>query len=203
MPAGTSISSIYSAMGSVVNRATGRSWWKKAGIQAQPPGTYATVFISEIDGIQNPVVSHIQYSAPIAVTGEIFKEIPWGTSTLDVQVEFWRSATNDAAIDAAQRFYRSLYLEKRWTDLWSICALSGSVRIVDISAMFRADIEPRVRVQFRINANLSAVDPLLDISIHDIGTQPILIEEGSGGEITLETDIAVDETGEITEWPIT
>jgi hypothetical protein len=201
MPAGTTIGTIYSAIGAVVTRATGRSWWKKAGMQGQPSGTYATVYVTQGDAIAQQVVEHVKYTSELE-TGEIFRQIPWGTTSLDVQVEFWRSATSNSAIDAAIRFFRSLYLEARWSDLWIYCSLAGSVKTTDISAMFRADIEPRARVEFRIFANLSGPDPLLDVPLHDIQKQPLLITEQHGSH-DLETDIAVDNTGEITQWPTT
>ena len=170
MPAGTKIDALYAAIGNVVNRSTGRSWWDKRGIQAQPSGPYATIFLVSGAGLQLPVTEEI---LPPGI--ELFHQIPWGTQILRCQAEFFRSVSGNTAIQAANRFANSLRLQIRWYDLWQLCALSGAVDVIDISAIFRADIEPRARVDFQIAANIIE-EPLADTNITDIHQQAFRID---------------------------
>lgn len=197
MPYGTSFADIYAAIGAVVLRSTGRSWWKKSGVQAQPAGVYATVYITAGQGIQNVVHEVLQRSAELE-TGEIFKEIVWGTQYLDCQAEFIRTSGTDTAIAAATRFANALRLEARDGDLYLISALSGGVKITDISAIFRADVEPRARVDFRLIANITEPDGLADVNIFDIQHQPIKLTAGDGVEETF----TINNDGSV-EWPST
>ena len=45
MSLGTSIDELYIKLGAQVLRATGRPWWRKAGIQARPTVPYATILM--------------------------------------------------------------------------------------------------------------------------------------------------------------
>lgn len=173
--AGTTLDSIYSMIGSVIQTATARVWWDKRGIQAQPSGTYATVYLTLAAGLEWPFTENIPLSEPTAA-GEWFEQVPRGAALVDCQIEFLRSGTNDSAIQAAKRFDNALRLDARWYDLWTLCALSGGTRMHDISAIFRADIEPRARVEFQIYANL--IDqPLEDVNIYDIHEQLVQIDQ--------------------------
>jgi hypothetical protein len=147
-------------------------------------------------------VSRIAYIADLQ-SGESFHEIPWGTSTLTVQIEFFRSATNNSALDASRRFAQSLYLTAREWDLWIYCALAGPVKITDISGMFRADIEPRTRVEFKLIANIIYPESLVDISLHNIEIQPLTIDQYASENDKEDIDFTVDDEGDLGPWPIT
>ena len=177
MPAGTNLDAIYNALGAIVASSTGRLWWDKRKIQAQPTNPYATIYITVGDGLQMPVTENVLLSTP-GPNGETFKQYPWGTVLLDVQVEFLRSnpATGDYAQRAAKRFENALRLTEREYDLWLICGLSGAIRYIDISAIFRADVQPQARVAFRLLANLMD-QPLAGVDIFDIENQPMVITE--------------------------
>jgi hypothetical protein len=111
-------------------------------------------------------------------------------------VEFFRSLPNDSAIQAAKRFDNSLRLQARFYDLWLLCALSGAVKVIDVSAIFRADIEPRARVEFRVYANLTD-QPLADVDIFDIHQQSVQIDRAAGNEAaTVDVTGPSDEQGE-------
>ncbi len=192
----TSFDELYSMIGTVLNRATGRVWWRKAGIQAQPKGPYATLYLAAGQGLQNPVTETVLLEEPDG-EGHVFEQIPWGTLHIECQAEFFRSGSNDSAIQAAVRFANALRLEERYWDLWGICGMSGACAVLDISGMFRADVEPRARATFHVYANV-ADSPLLDTKIYDIKRQPITVTREDDEGITF----TVLDTGEIV-WPTT
>ena len=86
MPGGTTLNAIYAALGALVASATGRVWWDKRGIQAQPNGPYATVYITVGDGLQNQVVENVLLETP-GIGGEIYGQVVWGTCLINIQVE--------------------------------------------------------------------------------------------------------------------
>jgi hypothetical protein len=67
--------------------------------------------------------------------------------------------------------------------------------MVDVAAIFRATIEPRVEVRFSIVANVAEPLPLVDANIFDIDTQHVDVEHVRQGKAQDETDhIDVDVT---------
>ena len=82
-------------------------------------------------------------------------------------MEFFRNVTIQPALEAAVRFRQSLQLESRFYDLWLIAGLVGEIRLVDVSEMFRADIEGRVEVHFSLYADIGA--PPLDSTDNALG----------------------------------
>ena len=182
---GTTIDAIYTALGALVAASTGRHWWDKRGVQAQPQGPYVTIYVTAGDTLQNQVVDEILLDTP-GPDGETFKERPWGTCLIDVQVEFVRSGANgDTAQVAAKRFDNALQLTARYFDLWEICGLSGGTRFTDISAIFRADIEPRARIDFKAYANLMDEPlPAAGAEIFNIEKQPVNFPN-PGGELVM------------------
>ena len=186
MSRGTSIDELYTKLGAQILRATGRPWWRKAGIQARPATPYATIHITEGVGLEKPFVETV--ATEITET-EPFKQVPWGTQTLYVAVEFLKSADNNSANDAATRLIQSLYQEERFWDLWEVCSLSGPANRIDVSAMFRADIEPRVDVRFRLIANITTPEPLADVNIWDINSQEVIVTHV--GQDGVETEFSV------------
>ena len=102
-----------------------------------------------------------------------------------MRVDFFRSAVNDSALEAATRFKSFLRLQERNYDIWTICALSGSIDILDVAAIASADIEPRVRVTFTIYANIAEPEPLQDKELGHIDQQ--LLEVTHVGQDEEET----------------
>jgi hypothetical protein len=167
----TSFDELYSLLCQVVTETTGRRCWRKAGIQAQPVGTYATVYLEEAAGLEQEVVTDVELPAP--GPGEpSFEQRPWGTSTLRAKVEFYRSTPNDAVLDAVTRFRTGLRLEARFWDLWEVCGLLGGTGVTDLSGPFRGDIEPRAEVRFQLLANVAAAVALAP-DIHEIQCQEV------------------------------
>lgn len=197
MSRGTSFDELYSTIGAVLNGATGRKWWRKPKIQGQPKEPYATVFLSSGTGLQVPVTEVVPIDPPDK-DGHSFQEGPWGTLLIECQVECFRDRANASALQDTNRFINSLRLTEREWDLWQICGLSGGVNLIDISGMFRADIEPRARATFRFYANVADA-PLSDTKIYDIQTLPIIITTSDGSR----NQFAVTNTGEIVPWPTT
>jgi hypothetical protein len=83
-------------------------------------------------------------------------------------------------------------LEERFWDIWKVCALSGGVRITDISGMFREDIDPRVRVSFVVIANVVDPLPLEDADIHGYDSQTVEVSvvhlDDQITEVTIESN---------------
>lgn len=189
MSSRTSFDALYLKIGNIVQAATGREWWRKAGIQAQPSGPYATVYIEEGTGLQHQVVESVELD-PVGPNGEIFQQTPWGATHLDCKIEFYRDADPDTALVAAMRFRNSLRLEERFWDLWEIAGLVGNIRLIDVSGAFRADIEPRTEIRFNLYANIVDPLPLIGNDIYDIQTQEVTVKHVQQNET--ETDIVID-----------
>lgn len=184
----TSLDALYDALLALTTRATGRRAWRKGGIQAQPVGTYATVLLSPQEGLEKEVVEDVELPQSLD-TGETIQQVPWGTSLVRCRVEFYRSAADDSALQAAARLRAALRLEERFWDLWRVAALSGGVSVEDVSGSFRADVEPRAEVRFNLYANLALPLPLADAPIYEIdsvGVHVIHVRQD-----TLETEIDV------------
>ena len=186
----TSFDELYTSIGAVITKATGRSWWRQSGIQTQPIGPYSLIYITEGAGVQNPV-TELSYNDPIPDSGEVFTETPWGTMLLEIKVSFFRSATNDKALQAATRFANSLRLEERFWDLWEICGLVGGTRIIDVSSVFRQDTEPRAEVRFQVYANVADPAPLNDTQMFDIDTESVTVIHVRQDDMETETVVAV------------
>lgn len=183
---------LYDTLGAVVKQATGRKWWRKDKIQSPPQFPHAVLFLTDSDGQEKDVVEDAQYEVPLA-TGESFKQIPWGTAKLKCQIEFVRSARNDSARDAAMRMKLALSLEERFFDLWKIASPSGTIRFIDVAGMFRADIEPRTRLDFAMLSNISGPAPLTGTDIHEIDKLDITVKEESfSGDYEVNETIAID-----------
>lgn len=190
----TSLDDLYTTIGTLVQRETGRKWWRKGGIEVQPIGPYATVYIVEGVGLENEVVEDVVLDEPLQ-TGEPIVQVPWATTKLDVRVEFFRSGANDSPLQAASRVRSALRLEERFWDLWKIAALAGAVQIIDLSTIFHASPEARAEVRFSINANVALPLPLADAPIHEIDTQQVnvthvgLDDEEELIEVVIEEDV--------------
>jgi hypothetical protein len=189
----TSFTELYSTIGAIVTSSTGRTWWKKDSVSAQRSGPRAVVYISELMGNSRQMIELIDLY-PIPSTGDRFTVTPWGTGYLDVEVEFYGKGTNDSATDAATRFRQSLYMEQRHFDLWEIAALTGGVRITDISAIFREDNEQRTRVRFTLGAHVADPEPLADTEIPDIETQRIDVIVVHPDETETEIEVNIENT---------
>ena len=168
----TSLTELYDTIGLIIQSVTGREWWRSTGMQSQPEGIYATVYLQMDQPLQHQVVENVELD-PVGANLEVFEQKPWGTTTVDCTVTFFRSALGNSADESAIRFRNSLYIEKRFTDLWKIAGLLGSVRRLDISGAFRADIEPRTEVRFSFMANISEPGPVNTNQIYDIQSQKI------------------------------
>lgn len=191
----TSHDELYNVIGGIVLLATGREWWRSTGMQSQPTGTYAVVYLGSDQPLEHQVVENIELD-PAGDDGEVFEQKPWGAARLDCTVTFYRSEVDDSANDAATRFRNSLYIEQRYQDLWQISGLVGSVRTLDISGAFRADIEPRTEVRFSLMANIFAPSPLEGNQIFDIQSVEIDVThvKPDGDETTIP--LIIDSTSE-------
>ncbi len=172
MSTATSLNELYETIGTIIQSVTGREWWRSSGMQSQPEGVYATVYLQMDQPLQHQVVENVELD-PLGENLEVFEQKPWGTTTIDCVVTFYRSTTNNSAGDSAIRFRNSLYIEKRFEDLWRIAGLLGSVRRLDISGTFRADIEPKAEIRFSFMANISEPGPVDSNQIYDIQSQEI------------------------------
>lgn len=155
----------------VITTTTGRKCWSKGGIQATPNAPYATVFLSQGEGF---VFDVVQTVAIIDAVGDnpSLQEIVWGATRFAVEVEFYRDAAGATAYQAAAQFRNGLHREARYNDLWTIAGLSGNISIVDMSTIFRADTESRVRVLLNLYANI--IDPISpEASIYEIDTTTV------------------------------
>lgn len=189
MSSRTSFDELYIAYGTVITRATGRKWWRKAGIQSQPVQPYATIFFTETSDFQHQVIEDVEILNP---TAEIFTQVPWGAGIIDCEVEFFRSKDNDSALEAATRFKNSLQLQERFWDVFDISGLVGNVRLIDISGIFRADTEPRAQVRFQLHANIGAPLPLQDAEIYDIQHETINVTHVKQDDEETEIPVTVD-----------
>lgn len=173
MSQGTSIEELYTSLGAVLLSATGRVWWKGYGMKISPNKPHAIIILSEGRGMQSPIVENVVLDPP--VDEKELQQIPWGTSLFDCTIKFLKSSDNNSALQAATRFKNSLRLEARAFDLNEIMGISGNVSLLDISSIFRADVEPRVDIKFKFYANISLPYTLVDSNISEIETQEINI----------------------------
>ena len=165
----TSFDELYTTIGALVSSATGRLWWRKQGIQARPATPYCTIYLVQNTGLEKNIVESVE----LEDSSKVFEQIPWNTTLIEVQVEFYKGASNNSALQAAQRVKSALYLEERFWDLWEIASLSGGVQIIDVSTMFREDVEQRTEVRFSIWANVAEPLPLEDTGIDGIEYQKV------------------------------
>ena len=192
MPHKTSYDELYTVLGAVLLQTTGRPWWRKEGIQARPTTPYATIYMYQATGQENDVVQTLQLEEPTA-SGENFRQTPWGTSLVECRVEFLKSTTNNTALQAATRLRNALRLEARYFDLWEVMALSGKVDIMDISAIFRADVEPRAELRFQFYANIADPAPLTGQDIYDIESQTIEVTHVRQDSEETEIEVVVND----------
>lgn len=169
----TTMKELYATLCSVVMEATGRKTWTKTGIQATPNFPYATVYLRTGDGFaQDVVVDNVQ-EVP-GPNGETFQQAVLNTLHFQCVVEFFRNSGEfDTAVAAALRFKASLQLDARDFDLWRICGLTGPIQFIDVSAIFRADTEPRAQIVFGLYANLGNEVPVAGIDLAEIETQTV------------------------------
>ncbi len=172
MSTATSLNELYDTIGTIIQSVTGREWWRSTGMQSQPEGVYATIYLQMDQALQHQVVENVELD-PLGENLEVFEQKPWGTTTVDCIVSFYRNTTDNSVDESASRFRNSLYIEKRFEDLWRIAGLLGSVRRLDISGTFRADIEPKTEVRFSFMANISELGPVDSNQIYDIQSQKI------------------------------
>ena len=171
MPA-TNFDELYTTIGQVVTKATGRPCWRRSSIQARPNVPYASTYLTQGVGMVQDVVEELEIVEQ-PETLETLSEVSWGATHLKAEVDFYRSTAGDSALDAATRFRNALQLSARYDDLWQIAGLTGGIELMDISSIFRADTEERVKVLFGLYANISTPDPIADTSIYEIESQNI------------------------------
>jgi len=189
----TSINELYTVIGAVVKKSTGRAWWRINKQQASKTGTYAVVSLTTGKGLQNQVTEHVEIDHSLEPDNPAYlRQIVWNTTVQNCVVEFYRSALNDSAMDAATRFRTSLFLDERIYDLYQISGLIGGVDIIDISSIFRADIEPRAEVRFSFYANISDPQPLDEIDVYDINTQTVEVIHVRQDDIETNIEIEVN-----------
>lgn len=178
----TTESDIYTALVELIEKVTGRPAWTKAGLLNIPNVPYSVVFMAAGSGPTMDQVERTILEEPLS-TGEAFLERPWGSTTFEVAVDFFKNSSETSAQSDAMKFRASLLLSERYNDIWQICGFSGPVKYLDISAAFSADTEPRARVTFSLNA-------LIDTGVsglHEIAKQEIHIT-GQYGERTVTID---------------
>ena len=159
----TTLDELYTTLLALVVKVTGRPTWRKNGIQVQPRGPYATVLLREGPSPTQDVVYD---------DSDTGGQFPTGLTLLECKVEFFRNVAIMSANEAAIRFRQSLQMEARFWDLWTISGLCGEIRFIDVSSMFRGDIEGRAEIQFNLYADIGTV-PLVTEPIADIGSLEI------------------------------
>jgi len=184
----TTLEELYEAYGALILRSTGRPWTRKKGIQARPKKPYATLHIQQVETFEKTIVENVELF-PFGVNGEIFEQLPWNTSLLNMEVAFYSDRAGDTVEIAASRFRSALALEARYWDLWLLSALAGRIQAIDLSLIFREDVEPRIELRFQIMANIVEQAPLADYEIYEIKQQQIDITHV--GIDTVETEIQV------------
>jgi hypothetical protein len=181
----TTHADLYDKLCEVVTTTTGRRVWSKSGIQATPNSPYATVFLSQGEGFVFDVVQTVEIIDAVGDAPSL-QEIVWGATRFAVEVEFYRDSTTSTAYQAAAQFRNGLHREARYNDIWTIAGLSGNISIVDMSAIFRADTENRVRVMFNLYANI--LDPIVpEASIYEIDSTTVNV---ACDEITITKTIS-------------
>jgi hypothetical protein len=158
----TSFDELYSTLVVLVENVTGRPCWRKMGIQAQPGGPYATVYLKEGPSPTQDVIEEV----PNPEGG--FSQYPVGLTYLSCQAEFFRNISTQSAYDAGIRFRQSLQMSSRFDDLWQIAGLCGQIEIRDISEIFRADVEGRTQVSCNMYADIGAPPLTLDNQISEV-----------------------------------
>lgn len=164
----TTQNELYTQWVALIEQLTGRPTWRKGRMLTNPVGGYATIWMGEGPSPTQEVIEYVPRVVENELEPTLNQEV-WGTTHLECVVAFHRDTTERAA-SAAVRFRNALQLEQRFFDIWQYCALSGDIRFVDISGIFREDIEPRAEIRFSIYANLTYDDPVVspDQSIHQI-----------------------------------
>lgn len=190
MTTATTYDELYDTIGTIVQSVTGREWWRRTGMQSQPRGVYAVVYLAVDQALQHQVVENVELDPP-GPNDEVYEQKPRGTATIDCVVNFYRDTIDDSANQAASRFRNSLYIEKRFEDLWRIAGLIGNIRWLDISGAFRSDIEPRTEVRFSLIANIADPDPIDSNQIYDIQSQQVDVAhvKPDGSETNIQVDV--------------
>lgn len=170
----TSFNDLYIAWCELVTAATGRVCFRKTGIQTQPNTAYATIYFEQGPSAVQDVLETAVLDTPLP-TGETLSVTVWGTTRLNIKVEFFRNSDAHRAQDEALKFRNFLQLPERWGDIWQICGLVGPIDFIDVSGMFRSDIEGRAEIHLSIYANIATTTYL-----YDIQTQPINIDPAPG-----------------------
>lgn len=191
MSKGTSIEELYTSIGAVVFASTGRDWWKGYGQKVSPQLPYALIILSDGKGLQNPVVENVEL-APVPEEGATLQQIPWGTLLMDCEIRFIKSSSNNTALEAATRFKNSLRLRNRSFELWEIMGISGEISLVDVSSVFRADIESRIHIKFKFYANVSLPYSLEDDRIEEIESQSVDVSHINSNLDSLDISVEVD-----------
>ena len=186
----TSFDELYDTLGGLLETATGRPWWRKAGLQTRPKQPYALIYMTETEGVEKQVVENIDIDFT-GTNGETFEQVVWNTMRIDCRFEFYGTRTSDTPLQAATRAKAMLFLEERLWDLEEIAKVSGQPRIIDISGVFREDIEPRAELRFYLWANVADPLPLPNTEIFDIDTQRINVIHDRRDDVltTIEVDV--------------
>lgn len=166
----TTVDELYGTLVDLITAVTKRPCWRKTGIQAQPFGPYATVYLE-----QGPSAAQDVIEEELSEDQESYSQFPVGLTRMECEVEFKRNAAAWTAQEAAIRFRQSLQLESRFFDLWRIAGLVGEIRFIDVSAMFRGEPENRAQVRFGLYA--------------DIGAPPLDEDNGAGVIDSVETTV--------------
>lgn len=172
----TTMAELYDLLCQIVETVTGRRTWSKSGIQSTPNAPYATVYISQGEG---QVYDVVQLTGLTSVNDAdpTLREVVWGAIRVGVEIEFYRDSTGATAQIAAAQFRNALHRDARNYDLWQVAGLSGDIRYVDMSAIFRADTENRAKIMFNLYVNI--LDPTTastETDIYQIDQQGITIK---------------------------
>lgn len=166
-----SIDDLYNAIGNVITTVTGLEWWREEGIQSQPQGPYATIHLLETGSSSVVDVVETIEIPGAAIPNPSAYEAQWGLTTFSCKVKFRRGGFTGAgsAYGQATRFKNSLLLSDRMLDLYTICGLcGGQIELINTSAIFQNDTEPRAEVRFNLNACIATPLPLPDTSVYTI-----------------------------------
>lgn len=144
---------LYTQWVNLITQLTGRPVWRRGRMITNPAGAYATVWFGEGPSPAQEVIENVAL-VPVSETDPTLREVVWGTVRLEGVVAFYRDLAAERALDTAIGFKNALQLEARFLDIWRYCGLCGEIRTVDISGIFREDIEPAAEVRFYIYANL-------------------------------------------------
>jgi hypothetical protein len=163
----TTMDELYTTLVNLVAKVTARPVWRKMGLQAAPRGPYATVLLTEGPSPVQDVIEEIELDAGG------FVQAPVGLTRLECRVEFFRNVAVQSALEATVRFRQSLQLDSRFDDIWRISGLVGEIRMIDVSTMFRGNVDGRAELRFGLYADIGATAITTDPNVGQIDHETI------------------------------